>query len=78
MKEYIGYKIECNHKRKRLKMTQPVIIQSFKDEFNLPKKNLITPMPAGYITKRGKENKLISKEKQKTYWSRARKILHVS
>jgi len=63
MKEYVRCKIEYNHKRKSLKMTHPVIIQSFKDEFNLPKKNPITLMPAGYITKRGKENELISKEK---------------
>ena len=34
MKEYVGNKIECTSDM--MKLTQPVLIQSLKDEFKLP------------------------------------------
>jgi hypothetical protein len=35
LKEYVGCKIERNKENKSLKISQPVIIQSFKDEFGV-------------------------------------------
>jgi len=35
MKEYVGCKVEC--KNGTIKLTQPVLLQSFIDEFDLPK-----------------------------------------
>jgi hypothetical protein len=36
MLEYVGCKIEHNREEQWMKMTQPVMIQSFADEFELP------------------------------------------
>ena len=36
MNEYVGYKIE--RKDNAIKMTQPVLVQSLEDEFELPEK----------------------------------------
>ena len=37
LKEYVGCKVE--NSGKRIKLTQPVLMQSYEDEFDLPKKN---------------------------------------
>jgi hypothetical protein len=34
-KEFVGYKIEYNTEKRSLKITQPVLLQSFEDEFNV-------------------------------------------
>lgn len=34
LKEYIGHKVDNNKKKGIIRLTQPVIIQSFKDEFS--------------------------------------------
>ena len=34
---YMGYKLDWNKSKKRLKFTQPVLLQIFVDEFDLPK-----------------------------------------
>ena len=36
LKEYVGCKIDRNWERKEIKITQPVLLQSYKDEFKLP------------------------------------------
>ena len=44
LKEYVGCKIERNEEENWIKLTQPVLIKSFKDEFEkLPNKNFVTP-----------------------------------
>ena len=43
MKEYVGCKIERDVKGGSLKLTQPVLIQSFEDEFDLPGRQYDTP-----------------------------------
>ena len=43
MDEYVGCKVDINKDERELKFTQPVMIQSFEDEFNLPNKSPITP-----------------------------------
>ena len=49
----MGYKIDRDYETQsnKLKKTQPVIMQSFADEFNLPSKNPVTLMLARYIIK---------------------------
>lgn len=51
LKEYIGWKIEHNKEERWMKVTQPVLLQSFNDEFNLDKQrpNPRTPMEAGQV-----------------------------
>jgi hypothetical protein len=36
MTEYVGCKVEYNKEGKYMKLTQPVVIQSFVDQFDLP------------------------------------------
>ena len=37
MNEYVGCKVDYDREQKRIRLTQPVMIQSFVDEFDLPK-----------------------------------------
>ena len=73
MTDYIGCKIDRDRNDRSLKMTQPVLIQSFTDEFKLPNKTPNTPMLARHITKRGEEKDLISHAEQKICRSEHRK-----
>jgi len=43
MDEYVGCKVDIDRVERKLKFTQPVMIQSFQDEFGLPDKSSITP-----------------------------------
>ena len=49
MKEYVGCKVERNWKEQWIKLTQPVLLQSFMDEFPLDthRPNPRTPAEAG-------------------------------
>lgn len=47
LEEYAGCKIDINREERKLKFTQPVLIQSFTDEFNLPKRKYSTPAEQG-------------------------------
>ena len=55
-----------------------VLIQNFKDEFNLLTKNFSSLILVGHITKIGDENKLVNKRMQKVYSSEVGKMLHIS
>ena len=61
-----------------MKITQPVLLQSYNDEFKLPTIKPKTLLPAGCIMSRGKSNELISASMQKRYQSGTGKILHMS
>ena len=43
LKEYVGCKLDIDIKNQRMKWTQPVLLQSFTDEFELPKKKFRNP-----------------------------------
>ncbi len=45
IEEYVGCKIERT--KNSSKFTQPVLMQSYNDKFELPKKSYKTPAPAG-------------------------------
>jgi hypothetical protein len=47
LKEYIGCKIDINKDELTLQVTQPVLLQSFVDEFKLPDFNPVTPAVSG-------------------------------
>ena len=68
LKEYVGCKIERDKERKSLKISQPVIIQSFEDEFGVkPDLKLETPASHGDIFVPGELSDQMSAEKQKVY-----------
>jgi hypothetical protein len=72
MNEYVGCKVERNHEEGSIKMTQPVMLQSFTDEFNLPEGPVPnTPATPGDALVRAKPEDCISDVKQFKYRSGA-------
>jgi hypothetical protein len=74
IKEYMGCKIVRT--KNSLKFTQPVLMQSYSDEFDLPKKSYRTPAPAGSVLVAGKKEEALSPAMQKKYHSGSGKTMH--
>ena len=73
--EYIGCKTEFDEKNGTLTLTQPVLIQSFVDEFDLPTEKFDTPAAAGTVLVSGEEPLPI--EQQQQYRKGVGKLLHL-
>ena len=75
--DYIGNKIEFNRDERWLRLTQPVVLRSFKDEFTFsePNKCLKTPAVPGSVLEAGTPEEGISAKEQKTYRSGVGKLL---
>ena len=43
IQEYVGCKVHFDRANRTIKLTQPVLIQSFQDEFELPQKTFTSP-----------------------------------
>ena len=54
LEEYVGCKIEWDHEKGTMRFTQPVLLQSFEDDFELPKGKPVTPLVAGTVLSRAK------------------------
>jgi hypothetical protein len=76
LEEYVGCKVNYDKEKGRMKFTQPVMIQSFNDEFKLPSEAPVIPATAGDLLKREDGNPL-SKGDQTTYRSGVGKLLHM-
>jgi hypothetical protein len=74
LEEYVGCKIKWTGKS--LKFTQPVPIQSYSDEFELPIRIYKTPAQAGSVLVAGKKVEALSPEMQKKYCSGTGKAMH--
>ena len=79
MDEYIGCKLERNWDEGWIKFTQPVLIQSLSDEFNLPEDGPepLTPTEAGQILMPCKEGEGMNPVGQTKYRSGVGKLLHM-
>jgi hypothetical protein len=77
LKEYVGCKLDRNWEKRELKITQPVLLQSFSDEFELPTQKYSTPAEAGKVLMKAKEGAGQSPEKQTKYRSGIGKLLHM-
>jgi hypothetical protein len=74
----VGCKIGQNKKDKSLKISQPVIIRSFQDEFGVkPDFKLDTPASHGDTFVPGELDDQMNLEKQKVYCSGAGKLLYL-
>ena len=54
MKEYLGWKVDINNETGKLKMTQPVLVQSLSEEFEDTEQGdtlLTSARPASVLTK---------------------------
>jgi hypothetical protein len=77
MKKYVGVKMDYDKENQMLKMTQPVLLQSFKDEFELPTENFNTPASPGSTLQLVEDGETIGKEEQSKYRSGVGKLLHM-
>ena len=76
MKEYIGCKVERNREDNSMKLTQPVLLQSFEDEFDLPDGAVPkTPAVPGEVLV--KSDATIDERTYKRYRSGVGKLLHL-
>ena len=76
MKEYIGCKITRTDDS--MVITQPVLVQSLKDEFELPGSNPVTPLPAGLVYQKGNQDELITPGQQKILRPAVGKLIHMT
>ena len=79
MDEYVGCKVDRDHENGLIKFTQPVMLQSFIDEFDLPetKKQPNTPAAPGEFLVKGDETTNLDEELQAKYRSGVGKLLHM-
>ena len=77
MKEYVGCKIDYDREQQRLKITQPVLIQSFWDEFELPNEEYSTPAAPNKTLQKKSDESTLSSVDQTTYQSGVGKLLHL-
>jgi hypothetical protein len=78
LKEYVGCKIEHDKEGGWMKLTQPVLMQSYIDEFNLPDGDVPkTPATPGEVLQRGETRDCVDSEKQSKYRSGVGKLLHM-
>jgi hypothetical protein len=79
MDEYVGCKLDCNWEDGSLKITQPVLLQSFVDEFDLPDEDAVPMIPAdgGQILQTCTEENALPTNLQKKFRSGTGKLLHM-
>ncbi len=75
IEEYMGCKIVRT--QNLLKFTQPVLMQSYNDEFKVPKKSYRMPAPTGWVLVAGKEEEALNPAMQMKYCSGTGKAMHV-
>ena len=78
LKEYVGCKIDYNAIVGSVKITQPVLLQSFKDEFELPGGDVpITPAVPGDVLCGGEPKDYVTETTVSKYFSIVGKLLHL-
>ena len=79
LKEYVGCKVEYNKQEGWTKLTQPVLLQSFVDEFKIPnEKSPTTPAVANTVLTRDGESKALSDKEHADYRKGVGKLIHLS
>ena len=73
--EYVGCKIDC--KGSVLKCTQPVLLHSFSDEFEMPSRKYSTPAVAGTVLTPGTKDEWFSAKEATKYQSGVGKLMHL-
>jgi hypothetical protein len=79
MDEYVGCKLDRNFEERSMRITQPVLLQSYNDEFDLTaeKQNPITPAEPGQILIPCEEKDGLKDELQSQYRKGVGKMLHM-
>ena len=76
-KEYVQCKIEHNKEKATLKFTQPVLLQSYEDEFELPNFKYESPAEPGKVLAKVLEGQELHNQDQYKYRSGVGKLLHM-
>ena len=76
LKEYVGCKILHNREKRYMVLTQLVLIQSFSDEFELPKEKFNTPAAPGSVLM-GDDSELLDKKMHHMYRKGVGKLIHL-
>jgi hypothetical protein len=77
--EYIGCKLDKDVERRTMKITQPVLLQSLKDEFELPDREYTIPAPAGEVLHPDDPgDELLDPSGQTKYRSGVGKLMHMA
>ena len=76
MDEYVGCKVNIDRERVSMHITQPVLLQSFEDEFDLPTKTTETPAEPGKVLQPSDEGDVLEDDKHNKYISSVGKLLH--
>ena len=76
LKEYVGCKIEYNKEQGWMKLTQPVLIQSFDDEFDMPNREYKTPAAPNSMLTEG--TSVLDEAKHSEYRKGVGKLIHLS
>jgi hypothetical protein len=79
MNEYVGCRLERNVKERWIKITQPVQLQSFEDEFDFPdeRDKPFIPVEAGQVLKRASDNEGVGQDGQGAFRKGVGKLLHM-
>ena len=75
--EYTGCKVESDEKEISIKFIQPLMIQSFKDEYKATNKERSTPAELGSVLVKSDERKRVNAKRYTYYCSGLEKLLHV-
>lgn len=68
MKEFVGCKIEHDRENGTMKFTQPILIQLFTDEFELPTRSANgTPAAPGSVLKAYDDEPMLMKDEQSNF-----------
>ena len=76
VREYVGCKVEQNKNDGSIKFTQPVLLQSYKDEFELSDKKPLTPAEAGNVLMKADKKDAVGKKQHTYFRSGVGKLLH--
>ena len=77
LKEYVGCKVDYNCEVQLIKLTQPVLLKNFEDEFKLPQTNPKTPAAPQTTLQDHKINIEDSTANMKMYWKGVGKLLYL-
>ena len=77
MKEYVGCKVEHNREEQWIKFSQPVLLQSFHDEFELPDDEFTTPAQPMVTLQRTVDGPLLNATQHGTYRKGVGKLLQM-
>jgi hypothetical protein len=75
--EYVGCKLTIDRKNRCMKFTQPVLVQSFEDEFRLPSYNYKTPGEPHKVLVKCAEGHAVDHKKHALYRKGVGKLLHL-